>query len=300
MAVSILLAAATGCSATAPSGSKSLIARSPTPSTSTLPRSAPTKPPSPAADGASSGSARTVTPFSSDLRVALAKRPGHVSAVVEQISSGRQWTLNPGLRAYSASIVKVPILLAALRRARQQGTGLSASQRATATAMIERSDNTAATKLWRYAGGSAALSALFSTLHMTSTTTRSSTLFEPWDGVQTSASDQVRLLRAILDGVPGVSPPDLRFVLGLMASVEANQRWGVPVGTPAAATAVVKNGWVPVGASGWTVNTIGVVQDGEETYALAVLSTGSPSEAAGITAVNMVARAVAHTRLSGR
>jgi beta-lactamase class A len=191
--------------------------------------------------------------------------------------------------------VKVPILLAALARARAAGHGLTASQRATATSMIEASDNESATTLWHDAGSAPALFAMMRRLGMTHTI-EAPQLLEPWDGVKTTASDQVAMLRALATSVPGVTNADRDYVLGLMENVNADEDWGVPTGTGPKWAVGVKNGWVPVGTGGWTVNTIGIAdRDASHGYVLAVLSTGSPSEAAGIATVNLVASSVAST-----
>jgi beta-lactamase class A len=281
-----------GCFASSSSGTGAVQIKAPAPasttpsSTTSTPSPHPTRTRhAPVADAAG--------PFTPQLRHELATRPGAISAAAYDLSTHRSYTLNPALSAYTASIVKVPILLAAQARARAAGHSLTASQRATATSMIEASDNDSATTLWRDAGATPALFAMMHQLGMTHTVAAPQ-LLEPWDGVKTTAADQVAMLRALATAVPGVTHADRDYVLGLMENVDTDEAWGVPTGTGPKSAVAVKNGWVPVGTAGWTVNTIGVVdRDPTHAYVLAVLSTGSPSEAAGIATVNLVARSTA-------
>jgi beta-lactamase class A len=217
-----------------------------------------------------------------------------MSAAVLDLQTGHQVVSNRNVSAYAASIVKVAILLAAEERDRRQGHGLTSAQQSAARLMIEASDNDAATALWQEAGKAPAIFALFRRLGM-SRTARAPKLLEPWDGVKTTASDQLTLLQALATGVHGVTAGDRAYVLRLMRHVEPDQDWGVPTGTKPKWSVAVKNGWVPVGSRGWTVNTLGIVRGAHgHPYALAVLSTGSTSEAAGIKKINPVARSVAH------
>lgn len=237
---------------------------------------------------------RNRQPFSARVDRRLTHHRRTMSAAVVRLSDGETVVRNPHLSAYAASILKVAILVAAEQRDRRQGHGLTAAQQSTATPMIEASDNDAATTLWQEAGKARALFGLFRQLGM-SHTRRAPTLLEPWDGVRTTTSDQLRLLQALSYGAQGVTEGDRHFVLQLMHRVEPDQDWGVPAGTKPRWSVAVKNGWVPVGSDRWTVNTIGIVRAPRgHDYALAIMTTGSRSEAAGIRKVNAIARSVAH------
>jgi beta-lactamase class A len=232
-------------------------------------------------------------PFSKRIDRMLARHRRTMSAAVTKLSDNQAVVRNPHVSAYTASIIKVAILIAAEQRDRRQGHGLTSAQRATARPMIEASDNDAATALWQEAGKGRALFRLFRQLRM-SHTSRAPTLFEPWDGVMTTATDQVQLLQSLARGAHGVTDGDRQFVLHLMRHVEPDQDWGVPAGTKRGWSVAVKNGWVPIGSRGWTVNTIGIVGvPHRPDYALAIVTTGSSSEAAGIKKVDAIARSVA-------
>jgi hypothetical protein len=108
-------------------------------------------------------------------------------------------------------------------------------------------------------------------------------LFQPWDGWQTTAADQARLLRAVATGRDAGS----RSTRSLMAQVVPEQAWGV--GAVAGATGV-KNGWVPVGRR-WVVNSDGCVTRHRVRLCLSVLTTGSRTFAEGIGTVERAAAA---------
>jgi hypothetical protein len=148
--------------------------------------------------------------------------------------------------------------------------------------MITRSDNAATTTLWRAAGRNPAVARAAKAAGMTRTTQIRTRLMR-WDGWQTTAEDQVRLLTSISRG----GGADDRWTRSLMARVIASQDWGV--GAVPGATGV-KNGWLPV-EGGWIVNTDGCVKKGRRVLCVSVLSTGSRSFAAGIRTVELAAKA---------
>lgn len=186
----------------------------------------------------------------------------------------------------TASIVKVDVLAALLLLARDEGRELTGAERGDAEAMIRRSDNASATRLWRVIGRAEGLDAANARLGLTST--RAATA---WGLTRTTASDQVRLLRAVFgtDGESAMAADARAYVQELMGEVEADQRWGVS----AAGTGwSLKNGWMPRTTTGlWDINSMGrVVADGRA-YLVAVLSDGHATKEAGIALVESVARA---------
>ncbi|MDQ1726539.1 MAG: hypothetical protein QOK14_584 [Frankiaceae bacterium] len=218
--------------------------------------------------------------------------PANVSAALYDSATGQFVVLHPTVRAYMASTAKLPLLLTAYVQARKGNRTAGRTAATYAPAMIEHSDNTAATKIWQADGGNAPVRAFTAAIGMTQTVD-ARTLWMPWDGRTTSARDLVILLRALVLHTSPIAAGDSKVALGLMSSVERAQAWGVPAGVPAADRTAVKNGWVPVPGHGWTVNTTGVVWSGGHFYCLAVVSTGQPSFAAGITAVERITRDVA-------
>jgi len=183
----------------------------------------------------------------------------------------------PALPVRTASIVKLLVLRAAMARGL-----LTSTERRLAIRMITRSDNAATSRLWRMSGGNQAVAratAAAGTTH----TSQIPHLLMRWDGWQTTARDQVRLLVPISRGSAAAD----RYTRSLMARVIASQRWGV--GDIAGATGV-KNGWLPVEGR-WIVNSDGCVRQGSRTLCVSVLSTGSRTFSEGVRTVEKAAAA---------
>ncbi|TXS47410.1 serine hydrolase [Streptomyces sp. OR43] len=197
----------------------------------------------------------------------------------------------------TASIVKVDILAALLLRAQDEDRVLTAGERAHAVAMIERSDNEAATALLAAVGGASALDAANERLGLTATTAA-----QAWGLTRTTAADQLTLLEAVFGTAPDteLSQASRTYLRGLMTQVEADQQWGV---SAAGSAWALKNGWMPRTATGlWNINSIGQVTADGRTYLVAVLSGGQPSKEAGVALVESVAKAavdVVRTRAAG-
>lgn len=186
----------------------------------------------------------------------------------------------------TASIVKVDILAALLLLAQDEDRELSGAEQAYAEAMIRRSDNTSATELLKVVGGEDGLDAANERLGLTGTQA-----VHAWGLTQTTAADQVRLLRAVTGADSALSADSRAYLTGLMGQVEADQRWGV---SAAGTGAVLKNGWMPRTTTGlWDINSIGSVESGGHTLLLAVLSRGHATKEAGIALVESVAEAAA-------
>ena len=90
--------------------------------------------------------------LSRDIRAALRKRTCTVALTVDDPENGVACGLRQSLRFDSASVVKVTILGALLRRAMEQHRYLTSTEVNLTTAMITRSDNHAASTLWARLG----------------------------------------------------------------------------------------------------------------------------------------------------
>ncbi|MFI6014368.1 serine hydrolase [Streptomyces sp. NPDC051243] len=187
----------------------------------------------------------------------------------------------------TASIVKVDILAALLLRAQDEGRQLTAAEKSYATAMIEHSDNASASELWRAIGRAEGLDAANERFGLTETEGGDGML---WGLTQTTAADQLRLLRQVFGGAESeLSEASRAYLSGLMGQIAVGQRWGVSAAGDGGAWAL-KNGWLPRTATGlWVVNSVGrVTVDGHD-YLVAALSQGNVTQEKGISLVEAVA-----------
>ncbi|MFD8261645.1 serine hydrolase [Streptomyces griseoluteus] len=192
----------------------------------------------------------------------------------------------------TASIVKVDILATLLLRAQDAGRPLTAQERALAEPMIRNSDNAATNLLWREIGGAPGLEAANKRMGLTSTKGGPG---PKWGLTQTTASDQIRLLRCVFDGAATSSAnsplnEDSRaYIRDLMTRVASDQAWGVSAAS--GSDHALKNGWLQRTASGlWDVNSVGRITVDGHRYLVAVLSDGSSSMNDGISVVERAAR----------
>lgn len=227
----------------------------------------------------------------------LARRSGVVTAAVYDARSGRTWVLNPGVREYTASIVKVQIMATALREAQSSGHALSASASALIQAMIENSDNQSATTLLAQVGGPSAVLRFDRSAGLNETIPSTlalipGTQWPGWGLTKTTALDEVSLISMFAYPSLILSDADRRYGLDLMERVQADQAWGVSAGITSGTTVALKNGWLPLAGSGWQVNSIGWISGNGRNYVLAVLTSASPTEAYGIATVATIARTV--------
>ncbi|MGW1051451.1 serine hydrolase [Streptomyces sp. NPDC002521] len=225
------------------------------------------------------------------------------TAAVLDLDADRTPVVRGADSAYdTASIVKVDILAALLLRAQDAGRQLTAEERGHAEPMIKRSDNTAADALWRKIGRASGLATANKRLGLSSTTGGSA---GQWGLTRTTASDQIRLLRAVFEGdtttQPGTPSTPLgatalnarsrAYVRSLMGQVVPEQTWGVSAADASGSSPALKNGWLQRTTSGlWDVNSVGQVTVKGHRYLVAVLSNGSASMSDGISLVERTAR----------
>ena len=219
---------------------------------------------------------------------ALASAGPRVAVAVADSATGVRCSARSTRRYDSASIVKAAIVAALLLKRRSARRSLSTTERALARAAITRSDNDAASTLWRRVGGAAGMRRFFARADM------SRTIPGPggyWGLTQVTAGDELLLLRVITR--PGLlASQDRAYLQTLMVSVVPSQRWGVPVGAPRKARVGNKNGWLPRRTKGWRVHSIGFVRLATTTYDVALLSDGNATMAEGVRRLDIVARAV--------
>lgn len=253
--------------------------------------------PAPAA-AASSPSGSTSADFPASVQAQGKARV--TAAVLDLDGTGREPALYGADTPYdTASIIKVDILAARLLQAQDSGHGLTAQERAQAEKMIKQSDNTAANALWRRIGLASGLRTANQRLGLTSTTGGPGA---KWGLTRTTASDQIRLLRAVFDtgaaatttSKPVLDEPSRAYIRTLMGGVAAEQSWGVSAA--AGSGWALKNGWLQRNTTGlWDINSVGRITTGGHRYLVAVLSDGNKSMKDGVALVERAARTAVST-----
>jgi beta-lactamase class A len=220
-----------------------------------------------------------------------AARHGRVSAIAVRVDDprkGLQCWLHGARRFDSASVVKVTILAALLRKALVQHRYLTDTEAAEATAMITRSDNDAASELW-YELGRGYIQHF---LHLAGMRQTVLGLDGYWGLTQITAHDEMLLLRLLLHRNPVLDLPSRRYALRLMAQVIGSQRWGAPAGVAARLTVHVKNGWLPSITHGWYVHSIGCFTGRHGGYSIVILTEDNPAFNYGVATIAAIARAI--------
>ncbi|MFJ7076576.1 serine hydrolase [Streptomyces sp. NPDC098781] len=208
-----------------------------------------------------------------------------VSVAVLDLESGASATHGDGAFD-TASIVKVDILAALLLQAQDEGRQLTAAEEAYATAMIEHSDNASASRLWSAIGEAEGLDAANERFGLTGTEGGDGML---WGLTQTTAADQLRLLRQVFGEDSELTGASRTYLRGLMERIAVDQRWGVSAAGGGSGWAL-KNGWLPRTATGlWDINSVGRVTVDGRACLVAVLSDGNATQAKGISLVEAAA-----------
>jgi hypothetical protein len=216
----------------------------------------------------------------------IAKRHGAISVAVYDGVAKNLIVVHPKVRGRTASIVKVDILETLLH---QTHGDLSEDQRETAKAMIENSNNDAATDLWNEDGGAPGVHAYNDDLGLKQTTPN-----VDWGLTTTSAADQLTLVRELQHSSSLLTASGRRFQRTLMRHVEADQRWGISGGVPSGVVIGIKNGWLPVTEdhNRWAVNSVGWVSGQGKHYVIAVLTQHEVSEDYGIDTIQHISGVV--------
>ena len=260
--------------------------------------SAPARPSAPKPTG-STGTGTHADPLGTAAASYVSARSGVVLAAVYDLHTGQTWRLGQGQPQDEASVVKLDVLETLLAERGRSGTGLSAGDQALAEQMIEDSDNDAATSLWDEVGGATSIRS-FNTqagLADTSPSTCVNCPGFPWPGwglTTTVPSDQLTLLRELVEPNSLLTSAERSYALSLMENVTPDQRWGVSGGVPAQVTVALKNGWLPLTSANddWQINSVGWISGSGRDYLMAVLSTGNPTEQYGIDTIDELATMV--------
>ncbi|MDT5035252.1 MAG: hypothetical protein QOE03_437 [Micromonosporaceae bacterium] len=208
-----------------------------------------------------------------------------LSVTVIDRKTGQRFDYADGRQFETASVVKVDILATLLLQAQRAGRTLSAREKSLAVAMIEHSDNDAASQLWTRTHG---ISTAVKTFGLTGTDPDGD---GDWGLTETTAADQARLVTGLAD--PDGPVTDADYLFDLMGNVDPDQDWGISAAARSGEVVAIKNGWLSRDTQNgrWTVNSIGRITDADTDVSIVVLSRGHVSFAAGTDMVAAVARA---------
>ena len=222
------------------------------------------------------------------IQAAHSDRISVVAVGVDDPGLGIECRLDSSRHFDSASVVKATILGALLRKAQEQRRHLTRTENALAVAMITRSDNNAASALWDDVGR-------HYLQHFLDLARMTDTFLGPdgvWGLTQITASDELLLLRLLLDKNPVLDTASRDYALSLMAHVIPSQRWGVPAGAPTSLTVHIKNGWLPLTPYGWRIHSIGCFTGHGGGYSIVVLTQDNPTMAYGIATIEAIAKVI--------
>ncbi|WP_375425754.1 serine hydrolase [uncultured Friedmanniella sp.] len=223
------------------------------------------------------------------LRTYLQGRPTTGAVEVRDLVTGRQFGYRADKAYDSASVIKVAIMAATLRRQEQAGRALTTSEKSLLGRMIRDSDNGAASTLWNRLGRGTALDQFFTDAQMTHTTAGPKGY---WGLTRVTAADQVVLMAHLARPSNLLTEAGRAYARTLMASVDHTQDWGISAGPGHGVTVELKNGWLPRGRHGWAVHSVGHVQGAGRDYLIAVLTLDNTTESKGIATVEGVSKIV--------
>lgn len=191
-------------------------------------------------------------------------RPGTVGFVLRDRKSGAIWRNDhAGDMTWTASTIKLAMVVNLLERHRAGKIKLSAEDRRLMNAMLRTSDDDATDLLWKKYGGTT-FNTAFGKYGMTDLVPQKgyTAAFPYWGYEKCTANDLDRLMNYILDTVPA---DDRAYIVGQMREVAPVQQWGV-WGPDSGA----KNGWSEEDG-GWVMNSVGFVGK-DERYTLAIMN----------------------------
>jgi beta-lactamase family protein len=192
---------------------------------------------------------------------------------------------------YAASVIKVTILAALLRKAQEQHRKLTETELHEAWLMITQSDNSAANYLW-FDVGIPFIQHFLNLAEMTQTK-----LDYHWGLSLLTARDEILLLKLLSGPNKVLNQASRIYAKYLMHHVTPDQQWGVPAGAPRDVLVHVKNGWLPYPGSLWEINSLGIFTNAHRNYQIAMLTYNNPSMEYGIETIESVAEVI-HAQLN--
>ncbi len=225
-----------------------------------------------------------------DLAGYLAALGDRVGLRVVDLTRGIAYGYNAGRSYTVASSIKVPIMLAFLTQLEARHREPTDAQLDLLTAMIEHSDNDAATTLYAAVGTIAGMDAFMKSVGISGL--RPQTAYVGW-GWSTITPRAMAALLVLLQQGQVLTPAHRALALDLMEHVLPEQRFGVGDTAPDGATVALKTGFVTAPDGLLAVNSSGIVTVGSETYVVSVYTAGNASLEEGLEIVNHVCATVA-------
>jgi beta-lactamase class A len=202
----------------------------------------------------------------------LATRPGSVGYVLRDRKTGATYrNSHAGELVWTASTIKLAMVVDLLTRQRAGMVTLSDSDRKLMAAMMHSSDDDATDTLWARYGGPdhQAFNAAFPRYGMTDLQPQRgfSSIYPYWGFQKSTANDLDRLINYTLTNL---QPAETAAIVYELQNVATNQQWGVWGAGPAMAPGN-KDGW-SLEQGGWVVNSVGFAGPGQR-YTLAVMNS---------------------------
>ena len=201
----------------------------------------------------------------------LTTRPGSVGYVLRDRKTGATYrNSNAGELIWTASTIKLAMVVDLLTRARTGAISLTAADQKLMSAMLHSSDDDATDTLWSRYGGPdhQAYNAAFPRYGMTDLQPQRgfSNIYPYWGFQKSTANDLDRLINYALTQL---EPTQTAAIVYELQNVDPNQQWGV-WGAGPAMTPGNKDGWSQE-QGGWVINSVGFAGAGQR-YTLAVMN----------------------------
>ena len=212
------------------------------------------------------------------------------TAAVYDTASGCWHHVHQGRVLTTASVIKAQVLGAVLLKAQREGRGLTSWERSQVDPMIRLSYNPETSNLIAHVGGPAGMEASDGAFGATSTVHPS-----VFGLTSSTAVDRTRVALGLLHGGGGLAQAGRDVAWSYLSTVHPLQEWGISAGVPHGWTVAQKNGFYPATGRGWRVGSSGFVRrdDGDQGYAISVLTEGGGDQATNVALVEEIARRAA-------
>lgn len=202
----------------------------------------------------------------------LTSRPGTVGYVVRDRATNAAYRNEAaGTMIWTASTIKLAMVVDLLTRAHAGQIGLTAADRQLMSDMMHSSDSDAADTLWARYGGpdNMAFNRDFPAYGMTSLRPQQGfgDTYPYWGFQKATTDDLDRLMNFTLTQLPA---EQTAAIVSEMQHLDPNQQWGVWGAGPAMAPGN-KNGWSQE-QGGWVVNSVGFAGP-QQQYTLAIMNS---------------------------